>query len=399
LNFPHRIYLHHQIGVNATKLLRSWNFDFSAAGALDYRQMRRVNAATAELDSEEVFHGIVEKYGDRWLLFHRADLHTGLRNALQARNADVNIRLATPVSTIDPEAGTVSLASGETVEHDLVIVADGSHSSLIPVITNSSPDAHPVIRSPMSMYRFLLPFPSILAPSHPASAIYKKQQPGFTTFYLSTPGRPGPMLNTYPCRNNELLYCALLHPTRPHEKGLEGWDHPAKVEDVMSDATGFHESVRKIVEGVKDVDVRVYNNMFRTPLPTFVRGRAVLVGDAAHLMLPTHGQGASQAMEDAAALGILFPAQITKDDVTRRLEEWNQLRLPRVRATQTMSNKMMGDLSKMVEEAKSYFTAEDEERSGMKVPGPTAKTFSPEYNEWNFGYDIVKEAERATKKV
>jgi salicylate hydroxylase len=32
----------------------------------------------------------------------------------------------------------------------------------------------------------------------------------------------------------------------------------------------------------------------------------ILIGDAAHAMLPTQGQGASQAIEDAEALGSFF---------------------------------------------------------------------------------------------
>lgn len=42
------------------------------------------------------------------------------------------------------------------------------------------------------------------------------------------------------------------------------------------------------------------------PLDTWVNGRCILVGDAAHSMLPHQGQGASQAFEDAEALGFVL---------------------------------------------------------------------------------------------
>ena len=38
------------------------------------------------------------------------------------------------------------------------------------------------------------------------------------------------------------------------------------------------------------------------PIRTWHRGRVVLIGDAAHALVPHHGQGANQAIEDTWAL-------------------------------------------------------------------------------------------------
>ncbi|GKT55903.1 zeaxanthin epoxidase [Colletotrichum tofieldiae] len=59
------------------------------------------------------------------------------------------------------------------------------------------------------------------------------------------------------------------------------------------------------------------------PLETWHRGRTIIIGDAAHPMLPTQGQGASQAIEDAEALGAIFEEikdKPTKADVESRLK-------------------------------------------------------------------------------
>lgn len=376
------------IGPNGSRIVSRWGFDSDAAGALDYSQMRRIKADTIELDSELRFDNIKDKYGDRWLLLHRADLHTGLRTLVENLPVPTpKIHLGTAVSDIDPSAGTITLANGEVITKDLIVVADGSHSSLIHRITFTD---SPVIRLRMSMYRFLQPMSRILA--NPSTAqFYANQKPGFSTFYKTQPGKPGHLLNTYPCRGGSLLYCALLHPTKPQERNLEGWSTPADYQDVIADAQGFHPAVTALCEGA--TDVRVYNQMYRDPLPTFVKGKAVLVGDAAHLMLPTHGQGASMALEDAASLGVLlsnFPRPNAGDSIIEeRLQQFDKLRLPRVRAAQTMSNKAFGPPEKMIEEVKRYYDGE--------IPGPGAKTFGQEFNDFFFTYDVLREAERAVR--
>ncbi|MCD2443272.1 FAD-dependent monooxygenase [Agromyces sp. SYSU K20354] len=65
------------------------------------------------------------------------------------------------------------------------------------------------------------------------------------------------------------------------------------------------------------------------PLPTFVRGRCVLVGDAAHAMTPDLGQGGGQALEDAATLGNLVGDGA---DLDAALAAYDALRRPRTQS-------------------------------------------------------------------
>ncbi|KAJ5656712.1 hypothetical protein N7507_008662 [Penicillium longicatenatum] len=70
------------------------------------------------------------------------------------------------------------------------------------------------------------------------------------------------------------------------------------------------------------------------------RGRVILIGDAAHAMLPTQGQGASQAIEDAEALGAFFE-DVTEalpfHSLTETLEDIFQSRYARVSLIQAYS--------------------------------------------------------------
>ena len=373
------------IGPNASRILRRWDFDFEKAGALDCAQMRRIKADNLEVDSEETFNDIEERYGDRWLLFHRADLHAGLRALLDSQSRPAKLNLGEAVTNIEVGEGLIQLGSGVPVRKDLIIVADGAHSDLLSKIIDRP---YPVNKSPMSMYRFLQPFQQVL--EHPqTNQFYVDRPAGFTTFYKSEVGRPGLLLNTYPCRSKELLYVALLHPTKPKEMDIDGWNSPADANDVINDAKGFHPAVRAICDGA--VDVKVYRNMWRDPVEVYNKGRAILIGDSAHLMLPTHGQGASMALEDVLALEVLFSGVASKEDVPHIAQMYSELRLPRVSAVQTMSNKMMGPPDKMISEVRRYYEG--------PIPGPKAKTFSQEYNDFFFLYDIKAEAEAKRARV
>ena len=64
-------------------------------------------------------------------------------------------------------------------------------------------------------------------------------------------------------------------------------------------------------------------------MQTWHRGRILIIGDAAHAMLPTQGQGASQAIEDSEALGAFFEEIVeppSLEILTKALEVRNPLK-------------------------------------------------------------------------
>ncbi|MEO7731307.1 MAG: FAD-dependent monooxygenase [Kofleriaceae bacterium] len=65
------------------------------------------------------------------------------------------------------------------------------------------------------------------------------------------------------------------------------------------------------------------------PMPHWHRGRVVVIGDAAHASLPTSGQGACQALEDAWHLARCL--RLDEPDPAERLEMFTRLRQPKTR--------------------------------------------------------------------
>jgi len=115
-------------------------------------------------------------------------------------------------------------------------------------------------------------------------------------------------------------------------------DWPAPVQRVL--ASSPPDSIRKIA--VYDVD----------PIPCWHRGHVLLIGDAAHASLPTSGQGACQALEDAWHLGRCLQTEGT--DVLGAFRLFGELRQAKTRNI-TLSGRQL---------ARSLFhgTREDEQR-------------------------------------
>lgn len=136
---------------------------------------------------------------------------------------------------------------------------------------------------------------------------------------------------------------------------------------------------------------------------SWTKGRLVLVGDAAHPMLPRtvepaeshyrrtltnkidQGQGGAQAIEDAAALHTVFSGLAghpTAQDIQDRLKLFEAVRLKRASRIQIFSNAGQDEADKVEQRAKPYMG------QGQHVPKTPA-----EYVQHNFGYDALVAAQ------
>ena len=76
-------------------------------------------------------------------------------------------------------------------------------------------------------------------------------------------------------------------------------------------------------------EVKIWELQDLSSLPTWVRGRAILIGDAAHAMTPMQGQGANMSIEDAEAFRLLRSG-VMREAVPEILNKIEGLRKKRV---------------------------------------------------------------------
>src|SRR5207237_2831515 len=78
------------------------------------------------------------------------------------------------------------------------------------------------------------------------------------------------------------------------------WLAEGRVEDALGEYDGWHATIRTIIGATPKVLRQALYD--REPLPDWQVGRIVLIGDAAHPMMPFYAQGGAQSIEDAYVL-------------------------------------------------------------------------------------------------
>ncbi|QDS73149.1 hypothetical protein FKW77_001913 [Venturia effusa] len=305
---------------NATRCLDRWGFDFKRARPTENRQFRLMSAQDLKVLYRQDYLNLDQQFGYKSWFFHRVDLHKGLLDLAvepgQEEEIPAKIRLSCEVKEVDFEGGKIVLADGSCIAKDLIVVADGAHSSIVNQFSGGSSTLKP---SKRSIYRCLIPMDKIM--SDPAiRSIYEDQEPGF----LGITDRIDDVLfANYACRNNEVLNCAVVHDSRVHqgENEITSWNEPVSLDDILKTIHNFHPSVKRIVELAAngESDIKVHNLMIRDALSSFVRHTTVVVGDAAHVMLPTHAAGGAVTIESAACLGF---AGITAPGVEEEVRKY-----------------------------------------------------------------------------
>jgi salicylate hydroxylase len=150
------------------------------------------------------------------------------------------------------------------------------------------------------------------------------------------------------CRSGEILSFYLFMPQELSPQRKEGFRfEEVPVEELT---VPYHDLDSRVTDLIKhSFDRMPWRLYLHKEYPYWSKGRVTLSGDAAHPMLPNQSQGAVQAIEDAAALGIIFSKRYAyTSDIPSGLRLYEKIRKPRATRVQAASIRATEDINERI---------------------------------------------------
>lgn len=240
---------------------------------------------------------LARRYGDPIVFFHRAELLAALLEAAGGVDAVQAGRACSSVQQ-DETGVTARFEAGASERGDLLVGADGIHSVVRAALFGQAP----VRYSGYTCWRGVAPFPlERIAP------------------YSGEMWGRGRRFGIVPLKGDRVYWFATANAPAGRPDSAAG-----RKQELLFLLKEFPDYVAALIQATPEGAILRNDINDRPPLSRWSVGRVTLLGDAAHPMTPNLGQGACQALEDAAVLG-----QVLKENpsVESALQEYERRRL------------------------------------------------------------------------
>ena len=236
------------------------------------------------------------------------DRETLIKTLLKSVNADyIQTEKKVKQLTNTASQAEVLFEDGSIQSYDLVIGADGIHSSVRELIFGKIP----LRDAKQGCWRFIIDTPHNLN----VNGIFE---------YFGVGKRAGYM----PMKNGQLYVYILLNADQYNEHALPS------IEELLLRCEEFQGDWQLISQTlIKPISMR-FDPIKDLSKICIMKDRVVLIGDASHAVTPNLGQGAAMGMEDAELLAHYLS---TQDNIQKALQEFQQRRLKRVHSIQQKS--------------------------------------------------------------
>ncbi|GAA1846111.1 FAD-dependent monooxygenase [Agromyces salentinus] len=294
-----------QVGPNAVRALDRLGVLDQIYGTAVFPRRGVVSDALTgeELTTLDLGEAFTERFGYPYLVIHRNDVLAPLLEACRA-HPNITLQNNTTVIEVADEGDRMRVRCEGDAEltAKLVVGADGLNSKVRRLIATDAP-----VFSGYVAFRGATPIDSSIAAEFPSEV----------RLWIG----PNVHLMQYPVRSGTMYNQVAVFRTLRKAEGRDDWGNS---EELLERFSPMCDAVRTTVAA--HTDATAYPNFDKDPLDTFVAGRAVLIGDAAHPMLQYLGQGACQALEDGLVLAASLAGQV--DDISG-LVNYDRLRVPR----------------------------------------------------------------------
>lgn len=262
--------------------------------------------------------------------------HAILRRDLQAillgRLAELGVRVeyGQPVMSLSGDAqqqGLVHLADGRVLQTDLILGAEGRmRSAARQYVTGDNTPRYQGFVNWVGITQ--------LPPSEP---------PLYDALAIHDYWGCGLRFGIVPVSPHTCYWAgAQTAPTPPSSQPARLQDHLARLFD------GWPEPVRRVIGHGEPQALRQIAIYDHDPIERWQRGNVLLVGDAAHAALPTSGQGACQALEDAWQLAHCLQMDMPLEE---QLQAYTARRQPKTRQITLQARTMAQSLFQLDEAA------------------------------------------------
>jgi len=250
---------------------------------------------------------IAERHGAPYWTTHRKDLHAALRQRAEATPL-IELRTGVEVASFTSKSDGITATGtlGETMSASALVCADGLWSGLRNEI---GPGVAP---QPVGKVAFRCVIPAGELP------------PEFTPNAVHIWLERGAHVVHYPVNAGRDIALVVIADDTLREPG---WDTSASVEAVRGKVREYAPPLQALV--AKANNWRCWSLYKMPPLDRWSKGRATLLGDAAHPLLPFLAQGAVLALEDAVTLAAALADR--QSTIETSLQNYEQARRQRAR--------------------------------------------------------------------